>query len=188
MQIDSAINQGNSGGGLYSADGYLIGMVNAGVTYKDGLGFAIPSESILDSVNKLVSTYQDEAYSSYGYISGRASLGVSLTQSNDIFYYKLNGTAETLNLSTAVLVSSLTSNGSFGQSGKIIAGSDVIKTIELGSDVYNPANAQDTINFIKYHAEFKVGNTLKLTILRISNYSYDAELRTYVYNVEEVSA
>ena len=188
MQIDSAINQGNSGGGLYSADGYLIGMVNAGVTYKDGLGFAIPSESILDSVNKLVSTYQDEAYSSYGYISGRASLGVSLTQSNDIFYYKLNGTEETLNLSTAVLVSSLTSNGSFGQSGKIIAGSDVIKTIELGSDVYNPANAQDTINFIKYHAEFKVGNTLKLTILRISDYSYDAELRTYVYNVEEVSA
>lgn len=188
MQIDSAINQGNSGGGLYSADGYLIGMVNAGVTYKDGLGFAIPSESIIDSVNKLISTYQDETYSSYGYISGRASIGVSLTQSSDVFYYKDSETAQTLNLSTAVLVSGLTVSGSFGQSGKIIAGRDVIKTIELGSDVYNPVSAEGTINFIRNHTEFKVGSVIKLTLLRISDYSYDAELRAYVYNVEEVNA
>ncbi len=187
MQIDSAINQGNSGGGLYSADGYLIGMVNAGVTYKDGLGFAIPSESILESVNKLISTYQDEAYSSYGYISGRASMDVSLTQFNDNFYYKLNDTTETKSLSTAVLVSTLTDNGSFGKSGKIIAGKDVIKTIELGSDVYNPTNAQDTINYIKNHSEFKVGNVIKLTVLRIGSYTIDKELNAYVYLVEEIS-
>lgn len=45
MRIDSAVNGGNSGGGLFDENGKLIGIVNAKVTDStvDNIGYAIPS-------------------------------------------------------------------------------------------------------------------------------------------------
>lgn len=43
MRTDTAINGGNSGGGLFNAKGELIGIVNAKKTTSDGMGYAIPS-------------------------------------------------------------------------------------------------------------------------------------------------
>ncbi len=44
MRISAAVNEGNSGGGLYSAEGRLIGIVNAKRTGDDidNIGYAIP--------------------------------------------------------------------------------------------------------------------------------------------------
>ena len=44
MRTSAAVNEGNSGGGLYSADGKLIGIVNAKRTGDDidNIGYAIP--------------------------------------------------------------------------------------------------------------------------------------------------
>lgn len=70
MQIDAAVNPGNSGGALFDMDGKLIGIVNA--KYSDegieGLGFAIPINTVKSVVLQLAE---------YGYVKGRASLGVS---------------------------------------------------------------------------------------------------------------
>ncbi|MBE6536932.1 MAG: trypsin-like serine protease [Ruminococcaceae bacterium] len=45
MRIDTAVNGGNSGGGLYDGTGKLIGIVNAKITDStvDNIGYAIPS-------------------------------------------------------------------------------------------------------------------------------------------------
>ena len=43
IRIDTAINGGNSGGGLFNGKGELIGIVNAKKTSSDGMGYAIPS-------------------------------------------------------------------------------------------------------------------------------------------------
>lgn len=45
MRTDAAVNSGNSGGGLFNAQGKLIGIVNAksAVSTADNIGFAIPS-------------------------------------------------------------------------------------------------------------------------------------------------
>ncbi len=69
VQTDAAISPGNSGGGLFNASGKLIGIVNAKVsdTSAEGLGFAIPVNNVLKEINDLVS---------YGYVTGRAYLGV----------------------------------------------------------------------------------------------------------------
>ena len=52
VQTDAAISPGNSGGGLFDASGKLIGIVNAKVSDSraEGLGFAIPVNSVLDEI------------------------------------------------------------------------------------------------------------------------------------------
>ena len=42
IQVDAAINHGNSGGGLFNLAGELIGVVNSGADDYQGLNFAIP--------------------------------------------------------------------------------------------------------------------------------------------------
>ncbi len=70
IQTDAAISPGNSGGGLFDAAGKLIGIVNAKVSDSraEGLGFAIPVNSVLDEISDLLN---------YGYVKGRPYLGVS---------------------------------------------------------------------------------------------------------------
>lgn len=82
IQTNAALNSGNSGGPLLNCYGQVIGintmkigdaMSSAGV---EGLGFAIPSTTVKEIVDQLVSQ---------GYVSGRPSLGVE-GESVSIFY------------------------------------------------------------------------------------------------------
>jgi len=47
MQIDAAVNPGNSGGPLVDASGRLVGVVFAGTFLLEGLNFAIPAERLI---------------------------------------------------------------------------------------------------------------------------------------------
>ena len=77
MRVDAAINQGNSGGGLYNENGELVGIVCAKRTGSnvDNMGYAIPSnlarnlaENIIDNCNGNDSTRVK-----------RALLGITIT-------------------------------------------------------------------------------------------------------------
>ena len=106
IQMDAAINSGNSGGGLFytreNGDGswsaYLAGIVNSGATGYDGLGFAIPADDAKYAVNSLIQTYNtDETV--YGYVPGDASL--TITAASETAYVtddgsSLNGNRETI--------------------------------------------------------------------------------------------
>ncbi len=88
IQTDAAISPGNSGGGLFNASGRLIGIVNAKVsdTSAEGLGFAIPVNSVMKEINDLLN---------YGYVTGRAYLGVytqNVTLRSDYGYFFSGGT------------------------------------------------------------------------------------------------
>lgn len=87
IQTNAAINSGNSGGGLFDANGRLIGIVNAkdsgfsssGATIE-GLGFAIPINDAMEVAQQLMKD---------GYVTNRATLGVQLTVlEQDRFNYK----------------------------------------------------------------------------------------------------
>lgn len=68
IQTSTPINPGNSGGPLLNALGNVIGITTAIVTDSQGLGFAIPSNTILREINSLIST---------GTYTGHSLLGVT---------------------------------------------------------------------------------------------------------------
>lgn len=83
IQIDAAVNHGNSGGGLFDTNGSLIGIVNAKSTGEsvEGIGFAIPINTVMEVCNQLIEK---------GYVAGRPRLGievVTVNQSNSSYIF-----------------------------------------------------------------------------------------------------
>lgn len=72
IQTDASINPGNSGGPLVNEYGQVIGIntIKIGISYYEGLGFAIPSNTVKPIVDELISR---------GYIKGRPSIGITGT-------------------------------------------------------------------------------------------------------------
>ncbi len=60
IRTDTAVNPGNSGGGLFNTNGELIGLVNAKIASSkiENIGYAIPS-NIVDAVAKSIIHYCD---------------------------------------------------------------------------------------------------------------------------------
>jgi S1-C subfamily serine protease len=53
IQTDASVNAGNSGGGLFDMDGNLIGIVQGGLSNRNGIGYAIPmlyASNVADSI------------------------------------------------------------------------------------------------------------------------------------------
>ncbi|GHV85376.1 hypothetical protein AGMMS50230_09840 [Spirochaetia bacterium] len=54
IQIDAAVNHGNSGGPVIDRDGRLVGIVFAGVEQYQGLNFAVPAERLAAALPALI--------------------------------------------------------------------------------------------------------------------------------------
>ena len=147
VQTDAAISPGNSGGGLFDATGKLIGIVNAKVSDSraEGLGFAIPVNSVLDEISDLLN---------YGYVTGRPYLGVSTQdvtlRSRDRMWYYSDGTR-------CVMVEKVVS-GSAAEAAGIQAGDLILKIGEK-----QIASGEELSSAI---GEYKPGDKATLTIQR----------------------
>jgi len=64
IQTNVAINPGNSGGPLLNYNGDVIGITTAIIEDSEGLGFAIPSDTILKEIDSLVTkgSYNDHSW------------------------------------------------------------------------------------------------------------------------------
>jgi len=56
IQTSAAINPGNSGGPLLNYEGEVIGITTAIIQNSNGLGFAVPSNTILREIGSLITT------------------------------------------------------------------------------------------------------------------------------------
>ena len=70
IQTSTPINPGNSGGPLLNADGKVVGITTAIVSDSQGLGFAVPSNTILREISALITNGSYSAHSYLG-VSGQ---------------------------------------------------------------------------------------------------------------------
>ncbi len=129
MRVDTAINSGNSGGGLFSESGKLIGIVNAKMSSNkvENIGYAIPSNVATYVAQNIIDTCDGETKTGVS----KCMLGVTLSVTGSSAYYDAEtGIARIRETVTVIdlLPSSLAS-------GKIAKG-DVITAIRIGESSY----------------------------------------------------
>lgn len=158
IQLDAAINPGNSGGPLVNMRGEVVGVNTAIIEGAEGLGFAIPSDTVRRELPELIAT------GSYKHpwlgISG-LSLDVDIAEEMD------------LNVTRGVLIADVTAGGPAATAG--LQGGTYTKTINgvqvvLGGDVIigiNGITVRDFNELVVYmERETAPGQTVDLTILR----------------------
>lgn len=145
LQIDAAVNPGNSGGGLFDMSGLLVGVVNAKSSGSDieGLGFAIPINSVKSIITDLIEN---------GYVKGRVKLGVGLTEISDEYTAYKNRVDE-----LGVYIVQVVEDSDAFKSG--LAEGDYIKEVN-GTRIFEISNLTDIM------AEAKVGDELNIKIIR----------------------
>lgn len=152
MQTDASVNPGNSGGGLFNADGELIGIVNSKASGDnvEGIGFAIP----IDSAKSVLIDLMD-----LGYVSGRPYLGITM---QDVYLTTGTSSGPSMfgsysNYETRVQVYSV-EEGSAAYNAGMKEG-DVILTFD-GVDITGASALSATMY------EYSIGDTVIITVLR----------------------
>lgn len=188
LQTDVAINSGNSGGALFNVSGALIGIVNAKYADSgiDGLGFAIPINTVYDVIYDLMSTAKYDVVSKTwdeGYVVGDWELGFDLA---DARYSIGMG----IGIQIVPYVSNVYSNETMSgasslQLKDIISGvtidyKDDSKTDIVVSDIASSSAILTTI----YDANLSVGDSLVFTVTRNNiSLTVNVELVQYIYSI-----
>ena len=166
LRTDAAVNSGNSGGGLFDLNGKLIGIVNAKIAANsvDNVGYAIPSATVVKSINDL---------KNYGYVTGRARLGVTV---NERPYYEMPSWGE-IKERTLIQIAEINSNGSAAGSG-----------LQAGDILYK-CNGVDVTSFATLSQQltkYSIGDTITLTVLRPTIELTQTNLTEYLKTAEEI--
>lgn len=143
IQIDAAVNPGNSGGPLINSRGQVVGVVNAKISQDDveGIGFAIPIDTALSIADDLIE---------HGHVTNRPMLGItvqSISQQQAIYYGYTPGITVTE-----------VSPGSCAEQGGMKAGDRII--------AFNGVTVSDAAE-LNYQKDLcKVGDTVTVTVER----------------------
>lgn len=144
LQTNASISPGNSGGGLFNANGELIGIVNAKSSYSEaeGIGFAIPIDQAMEVAQQLIEN---------GAVI-RPALGVKILDVMDA------NTASQLGVSaTGVYVVEVTAGGGAEAAG-VQAGDRIIAVDDTAVSSSNSVKS--------YLADKQVGDTVNLQVER----------------------
>jgi S1-C subfamily serine protease len=85
IRIDVALYHGNSGGGLFNADGELIGLSNAGAETDQNINYAVPLQIVERVAANVMHHAMDGDDSTVGVCKTR--LGVTVTEKNSRYVY-----------------------------------------------------------------------------------------------------
>ena len=169
IQTNVAINPGNSGGPLLDYQGDVVGITTAIVQDSEGLGFAVPSDTILKEIESLVKTgsYNDHSW-----------LGISGTDMS----YTISQIMK-VNVTYGWLIAGV-SSGSAAQEAGLKGGNErqVINNewTVIGGDIIIEIDGNRIINgdsLMSYlEANTKPGDMIKITIIR-DNIQSDIQLK-----------
>ena len=165
IQTSTPINPGNSGGPLLNYQGKVVGITTAIVAASQGVGFAIPSDTILREISSLVET---------GTYEGHAYLGVTGTDMS----YEI-AEAMGVNVTYGWLIVDVIKDGPADKAG-LQGGTQQVyiggSWIPIGGDIIIAVNGTKIKNgddLASYLEENTCpGDTVVLTIIRKLNNSF----------------
>ena len=163
IQFSAPINPGNSGGALFNANGSVIGVTTATISGSQGIGFAIPSGTIIRELPSLVT---NGTYTKHSYLGiGEVDMNYQLAQ------------AAGANVTYGALIESIVPGGPAAMAG-LQAGTRTV-TIQgaqylIGGDIIVGINGTRILNentLASYLNEHTVpGQLVNLKIIRNGQY------------------
>ena len=156
MRVDTAVNPGNSGGGLFDKNGNLIGIVNAktGDDTIEGIGYAIPSNIAYGVAQNII----DNCYGNSNESVKKPMLGITIT---------INETKAVTNADGRVVIEQVVYVSDVSASGiayGIFKENDVIKSVRIGDGNEVTVTRQFHVIDLMLHA--RVGDTIYTTVER----------------------
>ena len=149
IQTDTAINSGNSGGGLFNMYGEVVGVVNMKLINDnaENLGFAITINDAKSVINDLITK---------GYVSGRPILGITCVQVSDYI--------GAVSMTPGLVVTDIDQDMAIASSGLVVG--DTITAIN-GTDVRTVDEVSEILK------DKKPGDTVTATVVRTDSRGRD---------------
>jgi S1-C subfamily serine protease len=154
IQTSTAINPGNSGGPLIDYRGNVVGITTAAVSSSQGLGFAIPSETILREVTTLYTTGSYDKHPTINVAGTDMDYGIAQAIGTNVTY--------------GFLVESVpTQNGLKGGATQVTAGAE---QVTIGGDIITGVNGTTIVNtdsLLSYLEQHTLpGQTVDFNVIR----------------------
>jgi serine protease Do len=177
LQIDVAVNPGNSGGPLFDYSGALVGIVNAKSVGTDveGIGYAIKIDDAIDIAESLLSTAGNPEYEYKGYIEGKVRLGVTVqgafnSEENKYFY----------SIVALNVYGSVAQHNSSATDDKKIYINDIITGIKVSDETMYFTDINTLGDIVK---TLEVGDVITLLVKHPTKYNF---ITGYTYESREI--
>ena len=162
-QFSAPINPGNSGGPLLNANGKVIGITSAVVSGSQGVGFAIPSDTIIRELPSLINTGRYDMHPYIGFQGTDMNYPLSVAIGTYVTY--------------GVLVQRVNPGGPAEKAG-LKGGEQVIQIAGaqylIGGDIITSINSQRIVNFdaLSTYLERNTlpSQTIQVGVVRSGNY------------------
>lgn len=169
LRTDTAVNEGNSGGGLFNAQGELVGVINAKPTDTslEGIGYALPYDNITKVADNIIANYKSK-----GKAVGvkKFTIGITIDSKNPHAVYGL----ENFPIEEDVFIESVEANSLASTKSKMQPGL-IIKKIIINdkeyeitrffqpSEVLLDVRVGDTVTFVLYDENTKLTENVVFT-------------------------
>ncbi len=156
MRVDTAINSGNSGGGLYDSQGNLIGIVNAKIVYDgvESIGYAIPSGVAVSVAENII----DYCFGTDLERVQRAMLGITVIASDSKAVY--NSETGMVTVEETVSVYEVSEDSLVKD---VLAAGDVLVSVTRNGETLEITRQHHAIDMM---LDVRAGDTVTLRILR----------------------
>ena len=155
MRIDTAVNHGNSGGGLFDDQGRLIGIVNAKTVIDDveNIGYALPTSTVTAVADNII----DYCFGTDCTSVQRAIMGVTVTTVDSSAVY--DAVTDTVRIVETVEIYEVTP----GQIGSVFKKGDVLVSVSLGDRTKTITRQHHVIDMM---LTARVGDEVVFEVLR----------------------
>ena len=156
MRVDTPINSGNSGGGLYDSEGNLIGIVNAKIVYDsvENIGYAIPSNVAISVAENVI----DYCFGTDAEKVQRALLGITVTTSDSAAVF--DPETGLVRIKETVVIHEISKGGVI--EGVLLAG-DVLLSATFDGKTYEITRQHHIIDMM---LDVRAGDIVTINIIR----------------------